>query len=66
MLPGSADNLLGTRWLGIDLPGYGIHGTVDPSSLGKQVTQGCVRMANSDAEELYSIVPTGTEVTIVD
>ncbi len=64
--PGSAENLLGTRWLGFDLPGYGIHGTVDPESLGKQVTQGCVRMANSEVEELYSIVPTGTEVTIVD
>ncbi|MCX5696795.1 MAG: L,D-transpeptidase family protein [Candidatus Omnitrophica bacterium] len=64
--PGSADNLLGTRWLGFDLPGYGIHGTIDPQSLGKQVTQGCVRMANSEVEELYSIVPTGIEVTIVD
>ena len=63
---GSADNLLGTRWLGFDLRGYVIHGTTDPQSLGKQVTQGCVRMANSDAEELYAIVPIGTEVTIVD
>lgn len=63
---GSSENVLGTRWLGFDLPGYGIHGTTDPQSLGKQVTQGCVRMANSDVEELYSIVPSGTEVTIVD
>lgn len=63
---GSADNLLGTRWLGFNLPGYGIHGTTDPASLGKQVTQGCVRMANAEVEELFSIVPNGTEVTIVD
>ena len=63
---GSSDNVLGTRWLGFDLPGYGIHGTVDPQNLGKQVTQGCVRMANTDVEEVYIIVPVGTEVTIVD
>lgn len=62
----SPENVLGTRWLGFDLPGYGIHGTVEPQNLGKQVTQGCVRMANPDVEELYMIVPTGTEVTIID
>ncbi len=63
---GSPENILGIRWLGFDLAGYGIHGTTDPQSLGKQVTQGCVRMSNSDVEELYAIVPVGTEVTIVD
>lgn len=63
---GSSENVLGTRWLGFDLPGYGIHGTTDPQSLGKQVTQGCVRMSNSEVEELYTIVPVGTEVTVVD
>jgi len=62
----SPENVLGTRWLGFNLPGYGIHGTTDPKSLGQQVTEGCVRMANPDVEELYSIVPVGTEVTIVD
>jgi lipoprotein-anchoring transpeptidase ErfK/SrfK len=64
--PGSPENILGSRWLGFDLPGYGIHGTTDPGSLGQQVTQGCVRMLNSDVEELYTIVPVGTEVIIVD
>lgn len=63
---GSAENVLGTRWLGFDLPSYGIHGTTEPQNLGKQVTQGCVRMANSDVEELYMMIPLGTEVTIVD
>ena len=63
---GSPENILGTAWLGIDVPGYGIHGTTEPESLGQQVTQGCVRMANSDVDELYIIVPVGTEVTIVD
>lgn len=63
---GSPENILGTRWMGFELAGYGIHGTVDPQSLGKQVTQGCVRMTNNEVEELYSIVPEGTEVTILD
>jgi lipoprotein-anchoring transpeptidase ErfK/SrfK len=64
--PNSPENILGSRWLGFELPGYGIHGTTDPDNLGKQITQGCIRMSNSDVEELYTIVPTGTEVTILD
>ena len=64
--PDSPKNILGSRWLGISVPGYGIHGTTQPQSIGKQVTSGCVRMKNSDVEELYAIVPEGTEVVIVD
>lgn len=64
--PESPENILGTRWLGIDKQGYGIHGSVDSTSIGHQVTAGCVRMTNSDVEELFDIVPVGTEVTIVD
>jgi lipoprotein-anchoring transpeptidase ErfK/SrfK len=62
----SPENVLGTRWLGFDLAGYGIHGTTEPQNLGKQATQGCVRMSNPEVEELYTIVPVGTEVTITD
>jgi len=64
--PDSPENILGTRWLGIDKQGYGIHGTTDPGKLGQQVTAGCVRMLNADVEELFTIVPVGTNVTIVD
>ena len=64
--PDSPENILGTRWLGIDKAGYGIHGSMDPSTMGHQVTAGCVRMTNSDVEELFDIVPVGTDVTIVD
>ena len=64
--PGSADNVLGTRWIGITQKGYGIHGTTEPEKLGQQVTAGCVRLSNDEVEELYSLVPPGTEVTIVD
>ena len=64
--PDSPQNVLGSRWMGISTPGYGVHGTRDDSSIGKSVTAGCVRMHNLDVEELYSIVPIGTEVTIID
>lgn len=59
-------NVLGSRWLGLSKPTYGIHGTIDPESIGKSVTEGCVRMSNADVEELYSIVPVGAEIVIVD
>jgi len=64
--PDSPDNILGTRWLGFDLKGYGIHGTTEPNSLGQQITLGCVRMKNEEVEEIFSIVPVGTEVIIID
>ena len=64
--PESPQNVLGSRWLGFDLKGYGIHGTIDPETIGQQVTVGCVRMRNEEVEELFSIVPIGTEVVIVD
>ena len=64
--PESPQNVLGSRWLGFDLKGYGIHGTTEPETIGRQVTAGCVRMRNEEVEELYNILPTGTEVVIVD
>ncbi|MCF7872978.1 MAG: L,D-transpeptidase family protein [Candidatus Omnitrophica bacterium] len=66
VLPDNPDNILGSRWMGIDKRGYGIHGTTEPESLGQQVTLGCVRMSNEEVEELYDIVPVGTEVVIVE
>jgi lipoprotein-anchoring transpeptidase ErfK/SrfK len=64
--PSSSDYELGTRWMGLSLEGYGIHGTKDESLIGKHITKGCVRMKNDEVEELYSIVPSGTEVIIVE
>ena len=64
--PNSPDNVLGSRWMGLDIKGYGIHGNRDENEIGKQVTQGCIRMKNKDVEELYDIIPVGTEVIIVD
>lgn len=64
--PDSPENILGSRWMGFDLKGYGIHGTTEPENLGKQVTLGCVRMGNEEVEELFDVIPVGTEVTVVD
>jgi len=64
--PGNPENILGTRWLGFDKQGYGIHGTTQPDSIGTQASLGCIRMLNSEVEELYEFIPTGTEVTITD
>ncbi len=64
--PGSPANLLGTRWMGFDYPGYGIHGTTEPQTIGQHVTSGCVRMRNPEVEELYDIIPLGARVTITD
>jgi len=63
---GDPRNLLGTRWMGIDSAGYGIHGTWQPETVGKQASAGCIRLLNADVEELFKIVPVGTKVTIVD
>jgi lipoprotein-anchoring transpeptidase ErfK/SrfK len=63
---GDADNILGTHWLGLDIPRYGIHGTWETNSIGKQSSAGCVRLVNDDITELYILLPAGTPVTIHD
>jgi lipoprotein-anchoring transpeptidase ErfK/SrfK len=57
--------VFGERWLGLNRKGYGIHGTNNPSSIGKAVSNGCVRMYNKDVIELYNLVPVGATVRIV-
>ncbi len=61
---GSPKNFLGTRWLGFNIPQYGIHGTIYPELIGQSVSGGCVRMKNKDIEELYNYIPIGTKVLI--
>ncbi len=65
--PGDPDNILGTRWLGLDYGNgsYGIHGTTHPESIGTYETNGCIRMKNEDVEELFALVPIGTPVKVV-
>ncbi|MCA1319057.1 L,D-transpeptidase family protein [Bacillus tianshenii] len=54
----------GTMWLTLSKRSYGIHGTNDPSSIGKAVSKGCIRMQNLAVNELSSLVPNGTAVYI--
>lgn len=54
----------GVMWLSLSKQGYGIHGTNDPSSIGKAVSHGCVRMYNRDVLQLAELVPNGTRVVI--
>ena len=58
----------GSRWIGLDVPWgiYGIHGTNQPSSIGGNLSAGCVRMRNSDVEDLYDKVSKNTPVVIVN
>ncbi|HKD80161.1 MAG TPA: L,D-transpeptidase [Candidatus Angelobacter sp.] len=58
------DNPLGSRWMGLSLKGYGIHGTNVQSSVGKAASHGCFRMRKQDVEELYSLVQVGDVVAI--
>lgn len=55
----------GARWLGLSISGYGIHGTNNPSSIGKAVSNGCIRVNNTNIIELYNLVPVGTPVKII-
>ncbi len=61
--PGPA-NPLGTRWLGLSLAGYGIHGTDQPDSIGHARSHGCIRLRNGDVEKLFPLVRTGDIVEL--
>jgi lipoprotein-anchoring transpeptidase ErfK/SrfK len=67
---GDPRNVLGTRWMSIkdethpDITGFGIHGTPLRDSIGAETSNGCVRMLNEDVEELFLLIPRGTEVVI--
>ncbi len=52
-------NPLGTRWIGLSAKGYGIHGTNEPRSIGHAASHGCIRMRNTDVEELFQQVRVG-------
>lgn len=57
-------NPVGTRWIGLSEHGYGIHGTNEPSSIGKAASHGCIRMARADLEQLFELVKAGDAVEI--
>ncbi|MDQ0213798.1 lipoprotein-anchoring transpeptidase ErfK/SrfK [Oikeobacillus pervagus] len=68
---GDPRNPLGTRWIGFDAKHtngriYGVHGTNDPSSIGKYISNGCIRMHKDSVEKLYDKVPIGTKILITN
>ena len=69
---GDPENVLGSRWMAIksadhpELTGFGIHGTWERDSIGKQSSAGCIRMLNEDVEELFDLVPRKTPVIITE
>lgn len=54
----------GTRWMGLSKQNYGIHGTNNPSSIGKAVSLGCIRLHNHNIESIFPLVTIGTPVEI--
>jgi lipoprotein-anchoring transpeptidase ErfK/SrfK len=68
MAPGK-ENPLGSRWIGFWTDGrdmIGFHGTPKLDSIGKAVSNGCVRMYNRDVKKMYKLVKVGTIVRVVD
>ena len=59
------NNPVGLVWIGLTGEGYGIHGTPEPSKVGKTQSHGCVRLTNWDALQLATNVPKGTRVDFV-
>ncbi len=61
------ENPIGERWIGLqglqehnrDLSGYGIHGTIEPESIGRQSSMGCIRMLPADVETVYAVLVEG-------
>lgn len=64
MLPPGPNNPVGVAWIGLDLPGYGIHGTPSPEQVGRTESHGCFRLANWDAQTLLGLAYVGLPVIV--
>jgi len=64
VIPAGKDNPVGTRWVGLTLKGYGIHGTNAPGSIGHAASHGCIRLRNRDVERLFTMLRIGDRVQI--
>jgi lipoprotein-anchoring transpeptidase ErfK/SrfK len=65
VLPPGPNNPVGVAWIGLDKPGYGMHGTPSPEQIGHTESHGCFRLANWDAEYLVKLVWIGMPVEVV-
>jgi lipoprotein-anchoring transpeptidase ErfK/SrfK len=66
MMSGGPGNPLGARAMYLGNSEYRIHGTNDPSTIGKRVSSGCIRLTNEDVEDLYNRVTLGTKVVVMN
>lgn len=62
--PGDPRNQYGPVWISLNIPGYGIHGTNDPQVIGKDASEGCIRMLSLDVIEVAQVVASMTVVEI--
>lgn len=65
ILPPGPNNPVGVAWIGLDKPGYGMHGTPAPEQVGRTESHGCFRLANWDAEYMVKLVWIGMPVEVV-
>jgi lipoprotein-anchoring transpeptidase ErfK/SrfK len=65
MMAGGPGNPLGARAMYLGSSEYRIHGTNDPTTIGKRVSSGCIRLTNEDVEDLYNRVTIGTKVVVL-
>lgn len=65
-IPAGPNGPVGSTWIDLTEPTYGIHGTPDPSRISKTSSHGCVRLTNWDAAELGKLVKPGIEVTFLE
>ena len=62
---GEPENPLGTRWIAWEGPhGLGFHGTSEEDQIGEEASDGCVRLKNKDVEELFEILPVGSDIVV--
>lgn len=64
IIPPGPNNPVGLAWIGLDRPGYGIHGTPEPEKVGRTESHGCFRLANWDALTLLKVVTVGLPVLV--
>lgn len=65
-IPPGPNGPVGTVWIALSKPTYGIHGTPEPSKIGKTNSHGCIRLTNWDAAELAKLVSAGVTVEFLD
>jgi lipoprotein-anchoring transpeptidase ErfK/SrfK len=65
-VPAGPNNPVGTTWIDLSKPHYGIHGTPVPRTIGKTESHGCIRLTNWSVQEVAGIVAPGTQVVLTN